>query len=118
MKKLFAVMFIFLLCGCVDLGRVGANPDLKVAYMKGNPHRVAECLYSGAFSQHLRMERDGHLSDGSGRYNLLDSRNEKIADIDISRSSHDETSVYFFQGRDADIRAAVTEMTERCKDVR
>ncbi|WP_380184061.1 hypothetical protein [Kalamiella sp. sgz302252] len=118
MKKLLAVIFMFLLSGCVDSGNVGTHPGLKIAYLNGKPHEVSACLYSAALSQSLRLTRDGRLPDGTEKYNLQNNRNEVIAWVEISRFSHDQTSVWFYQGKGTDIHAAIAAMTESCKNTR
>lgn len=117
MKKL-AFMLVFLLVGCVDLGRVGMHPELKLVYLDGRPHEVAGCLYSAALSQHLNLERDSQLPGGITRYNLTDRNDEAVAWVEISAEDHKQSSVSFYYAKEPDVRAAVSAMAARCKDSR
>ena len=117
MKKL-AVMFVLLLVGCVDLGRVGTHPDMKQVYLKGYPHNVADCLFAAAQSQHLRLERDGRLTQGIEKYNLTDRNYDNVAWIEIAAAGRQQSSVTFYYAKEPDVSAAVSAMAARCKDSR
>lgn len=116
MKKMSAVLFIFFVAGCVDLGKVGLHPELNVVYINGQPSEVADCLYSAAISQGLYLARDDRLSDGTARYTLQDSQYESVANVELSRFSQDQTSVYFYRAKEAATGSAIAKMTEQCKN--
>ncbi|MBV4368115.1 hypothetical protein ACMGGR_18865 [Erwinia sp. BNK-24-b] len=115
MKKLSVAFSLLLLCGCVDMGRVGMHPELKSFYLDGSPHEVAGCLYSAASHQHLFLERDDPLPGGTRRYKLKDTDNEDVAWVEISSAPHKQSHVNVYQAREADVRTAVSAMVARCQ---
>jgi len=116
-KKL-AVVFVFLLTGCVDSGRIGLHPELQQLYLEGSPNEVAECLFSAAISQQFHLERDGGLSEGMAKYNLTDSHDEEVAWIEIAAADHKQSSVTIYHAKEAEVRSAISAMVARCKDAR
>jgi hypothetical protein len=90
-KTIISIMAV-MLCGCVDLGRVGLHPELKTAYFDGQKHIVESCLYSAALSQKLSLMKDDSLPGGTERYDLQDANYENVAWVDITPSGEKQTS--------------------------
>lgn len=115
-RLLLLTMTIFVLTGCIDLGRVGMLPELKTAYFEGNPYTVTDCMNSAALEQHLSLNRDESSSDGTKRYNLQDANYEDVAWLEFNKFSHKQTSVLFYYAHHSpDVAKAITAMISQCK---
>ncbi|QPG28476.1 hypothetical protein IV493_06560 [Pantoea sp. SM3640] len=116
MKRFITAVSIMILCGCVDVGRVGLHPDIKTAYYKGHVYQIESCLISTAMAQNLTLEEDAPLSGGTKRFNLVQSGNTVIAWIEIYRSDiHQTSTVFYYDSHAPDINTAVSAMMNTCK---
>ena len=115
-KTIISIMAV-MLCGCVDLGRVGLHPELKTAYFDGQKHIVESCLYSAALSQKLSLMKDDTLPGGTERYDLQDANYENVAWVDITPSGEKQTSAYFFYApHDPDVHKSILSMIAKCQN--
>lgn len=116
MNKAVISILAIMLCGCVDLGRVGIHPELKTVYFKGQKHSVENCLYSAALSQKLSLMRGDPLPGGTDRYDLQDANYEDVAWVDISSFGRKQTSVNFYYAPNApDVHKAISSMIAICQ---
>ncbi|HBM3061562.1 TPA: hypothetical protein LVL72_004882 [Klebsiella oxytoca] len=116
MKIIPIGMVVFILCSCVDLGRVGIHPELKTTYIDENKNTVEACFYSAALQQHLSLSLDSPLPQGTDRYRLKDKNSQIVAWIEMGTFGHQQTSVDFYYAPHApDIHKAVTAMIGQCK---
>nr|WP_032741623.1 hypothetical protein [Klebsiella variicola] len=115
--KIFMSMTAFLMCGCVDLGRVGMHPEVEASYFEGHKYAVETCLYSASLKQHFTMVTDDPLPGGIDRFNIQDKNNEDVAWLDVSRSGNKQTSVNFYYAPHApDVHNAIMSMINECKN--
>lgn len=109
-------LMIFLLSGCIDLGRVGIHPELKTIYFKSHTNAVANCLYSAALKQELLLIKDDPLPGNTSRFNLQDEHYDNVAYVDISPSGENQSSVDFFYAPHApDVHNAIVSMIAQCE---
>lgn len=105
-----------LLFGCVDLGQIGIHPELQTVYFDGDVHTVANCLYYAALAQRLILTEGDPLPDGTQRFGLQDVNNAGVAWLDVSPSSHKQSSVEFFYAPHApDIHKDISAIIYQCK---
>ena len=116
MKKLSVIWLALALCGCVDLGRVGTDPQLESVYFDGHKGETESCLYSAALQQRFSLEYSDTLSGGMVRYNLTDPDDELVAWVDIAPFNRKQTNADFYYARNApDVKSAVFAMIAQCK---
>ena len=115
-KTIISVMAV-MLCGCVDLGRVGIHPELKTVYFDGQKQIVENCLYSAALSQTLSLTKDDPLPGGTDRYDLQDANYENVAWVDVSPFGKKQTSVDFYYAPNApDVHKSILSMISTCQN--
>lgn len=104
-------------CGCVDLGRVGIHPKVKVEYFEGHKSAVENCLYSASLKQHFTMVTDSPLAGKIDRFNLQDKNNEDVAWLDVSRSGQKQTSInFYYSPHDQVIHNSIVSIVNSCKN--
>lgn len=119
MKISCLILFAFLLSGCVDLGHVTLHPTTQTGYFTGHRYGVEQCLEVAALNQQLRLERDDPLPGGTDRFNLLNSRSEVVAWIEVAKFSRRETSAQFYYApQEPEISSAVTALIAQCGSLR
>lgn len=116
MQKFPVLFLMFLLCGCVDMGRVGLHPDVKTASIEGRKAAVEDCLLYEARKQNFVVEEDSPLSNDTDRFNLEDSSNTLVGWIEVSSSGKHTTDVDVFYAPNApEVKKAVTTILSHCK---
>lgn len=117
MKKIIIGIVFIMLCGCVDLGRIGIHPELRTINMKGDKYAVENCLHSAGLLQNLSLIKGIPFPGGTERYDLQDSNYESVAWVDVSSHGEKQSSVNFYYLPGApDAHKAVVSMISQCRD--
>lgn len=116
MNKLLILFPALWLSGCVDLGKIGAHPDVASFYINQNKSVVADCLIYASSREHLSLEFDDSLPDGSERYNLKDSESIDVAWVEVSKFSGKQTLLQFYYApHEPDLHKAILSIVDHCK---
>ena len=116
MNKLLILFPALCLSGCVDLGKVGTHPEVASFYINHPKGQVADCLMYASSREHLSLEFDDTLPDGSERYNLKDSDYTDVAWVEVSKFSGKQTSVEFYYApHDPGFHNSILSIVDQCK---
>lgn len=116
MNKLLILFPALFLSGCVDLGKIGTHPEVASFYINHSKSQVADCLIYASFREHLSLEFDYTLPDGSERYNLQDSDSNDVAWVEVGKFSRKQTSVEFYYApHEPGLHKSILSIVEQCK---
>lgn len=116
MNKLLTLFPVLCLSGCVDLGKIGTHPEVASFYINHTKSQVADCLIYASSREHLSLEFDDTLPDGSEKYNLQDSEFTDVAWVEVSKFSGKQTSVYFYYApHDPALHKSILSIVDQCK---
>jgi hypothetical protein len=116
MNKLLILFPALCLSGCVDLGKVGTHPEVASFYINHPKSQVADCLMYASSREHLSLEFDDTLPDGSERYNLQDSDYTDVAWVEVSKFSGKQTSVEFYYApHEPGLHKSILSIVDQCK---
>ncbi|CAI1126347.1 hypothetical protein [Serratia ficaria] len=110
----WVVGYAVLLAGCVDLGKVGMNPDMKQASFYGNSEDAYRCLNDKLTRNNLMLEEDEALSSGGRRFNLS-QRDVVVAWLDLTQSGHETSADFFYEKGNDKLSAALSAAITRCQ---
>lgn len=117
MNKCLILFPALCLSGCVDLGKIGTHPEVASFYVDHPKSQVADCLIYASFREHLSLEFDDTLPDGSEKYNLQNSDSTDVAWVEVSKFSGKQTSIEFYYApHDPEVQKSILSIVEQCKE--
>ncbi|EQA1624823.1 hypothetical protein V5K00_RS22215 [Enterobacter asburiae] len=116
MNKTFMLFPALFLSGCVNLGKIGTHPDVASFYINHTKSQVADCLIYASSKEHLFLEFDEFLPDGSEKYNLQDKDSTDVAWVEVSRFSGKQSIVeVYYAPHDLKLHESILAIANQCK---